>query len=407
MTDKLPKYDFKPENKKWLEDFNKTIDHQMKSTYYKKRCDETDYKGNIESFNDLNRVPYIADWEFKLTNKDHNHLLTIPSEKIHLYTISSSTTGNPSFVPRTRTDVEIFQRNFGNVTLVCSNGPVNNTFFISPSMDLILKNTTTQHNGATAQPFGPLVYKGVDDLFSGEEGYGTIEYLIKLNKINTIFRSLKERKKTPSFDKKISSFISVLKENQNNGVKIQLGGPTIPTYNFLKEIEKQGHSFDMKNQVIVTVGAGGWDGKKGDRNTDPISKESFFKLVNTIFGSNTFYDIYGTSESPVAFYGTYDSSVKDVIHSPMKHTKILVRNPDTGEIITKRNKKGIIQIMTPYGCTGSPQANILTSDIVKILETTDEGLVSKFLYVKRAKSKTEGIIDKGGCGDFIAKQMEN
>ena len=114
MSNELPIYNFEPDNEKWLNDFNNTIQHQMNSPYFKKRCNETGFNKNISSFEDLKTVPYIADWEFKLTNKEHNYLLSTPKEKVHLYTISSSTTGNPSFVPRTQSDLKIFQKNFGN-----------------------------------------------------------------------------------------------------------------------------------------------------------------------------------------------------------------------------------------------------------------------------------------------------
>jgi hypothetical protein len=405
MANKRIIYNPEPNDEKWMEDFNAAIQHCMNSSYYKKRCDESGFAGKVSSFADLKTTPYLSDWEFKLTNKEHEQLLCVPKEDIHVYTISSSTTGNPSFVPRTKSDVGIFQRNFGNVTLKAAGGKVQKTFFAAPKMDFILKHTTAAHAGAKAQSYGPLVYQGVDQLFSGEKGYGDVEYLISLNKLKTIVKTLKKRKKTPVFEKSIMSFVSYCKNNQREEIKLQFGGPTISTYSFLKEVKKKGHIFEMADKISVTVDAGGWDGKKGENKTSPISKESFSKLVESIFGTKLFFDIYGTSESPTAFYGKYDFNLKDVVHSPMQATRIIVRDQFSGKILTETNDIGLLQIMTPYGSEGSPQANILTSDLVKILEVNSEGLVTKFLYVERAKSKIENQVDKGGCGDFLSKKI--
>jgi hypothetical protein len=398
-------YDPEPTDEKWIEDFNAAIQQCMNSPYYKKRCEESGFSGKISSFAELKTVPYISDWEFKLTNKEHEQLLCVPKEDIHVYTISSSTTGNPSFVPRTKDDVEIFQKNFGNVTLKAADGKVDKTFFSTPSMNFILKHTTLDHKGKMAQPYGPLVYQGVDHFYAGENGYGDIEYLINLNKLKTIIKTIKNRKKTPVFNKNIISFIRFCKKSQNEKSKFQFGGPTISTYNFLKELLVKGFEFELSDKITVTIGAGGWDGKKGENKTDPISKESFSEALKTIFGTNTFFDIYGTSESPTAFYGKYNPKLKDTVHTPMKTTKIMVRDHYSGKILTNANDIGLLQIMTPYGSEGSPQANILTGDLVKIHETGNDGLVSSFLYVERAKSKIDNQVDKGGCGDFLSKKI--
>jgi hypothetical protein len=398
-------YDPEPTDEKWIEDFNAAIQQCMNSPYYKKRCEESGFSGKISSFAELKTVPYISDWEFKLTNKEHEQLLCVPKEDIHVYTISSSTTGNPSFVPRTKDDVEIFQKNFGNVSFKASGGKLDSTLYVMPPLEMLIKQTTINHNGTKAQLYGLLVNQGINEIYGGEKGYGEIVFLIKLSLFKTILKTAKERKKTAVFDKKISTFVDFCKKVQNTEKKIQFGGTTIPTFNFLKEINEKGLFFDLKDQTTVIVGTGGWDGKKGINKTDPIAKESFAKLVGNIFGTNAFYDIYGTSESPVFFHGQYDAKLKDTVHTPMKTTKIMIRDHYSGKILTNANDIGLLQIMTPYGSEGSPQANILTGDLVKIHETGNDGLVSSFLYVERAKSKIDNQVDKGGCGDFLSKKI--
>jgi len=381
-----------PTDEEWLTDFEVAIKHSINSALYKKRCEETGFDGTLTSYDDLSKVPYLADWEFKLSNKHHPNLISVSKQDIAMYTLSSSTSGDPSFVPRTRNDVEICQQNYLGGILGWANGQTEETAFLGPPIDILLKKAVKKHNESEAKPFVMMMFQGLKNT----SGFGSINFYYDIKKDNGHVY----------FEKNIKRFIDHMKRMEKENKNVLIVGTTIPTYDFLSTLDKENISFSGDITPTIAVGTGGWDGHKGTNKTDPISKKHFFTLANNLFGVKTFYDGYATSESPAYFHGEYHPTIEDVIHQPRRYMRIIARDLETGAVIKQKNELGLLQIMTPYGTQGSPQCNILTSDIVQVLDVDNVGLISKFIYKKRAKDKALNDVDKGGCGDFLKNHIK-
>jgi hypothetical protein len=62
--------------------------------------------------NNIQDIPYINWQHFKMSNQRYHELLRIPIEKIEYWTLSSSSTGDPSLVGRMGKDIDVFRENY-------------------------------------------------------------------------------------------------------------------------------------------------------------------------------------------------------------------------------------------------------------------------------------------------------
>ena len=84
--------------------------------FYNELCKkaEYDFDQTVKETN-LEEVPYINWQYFKESNKLFTRLLRISYSKLSHWTLSSSTSGDPSLVGRGPEDIEVFQNNYQRV----------------------------------------------------------------------------------------------------------------------------------------------------------------------------------------------------------------------------------------------------------------------------------------------------
>ncbi|MBD3196874.1 MAG: hypothetical protein GF317_17600, partial [Candidatus Lokiarchaeota archaeon] len=109
-------FDFKP--RKYPDDkFCNDLLEEIKRSYqnnefYRKLCKQFEYEiPDHLSMNDLIDIPFVLTNIYKKSGKRTMDLLKVPLENIALFSCSSSTTGNPSIIPRTVEDFDQIQYN--------------------------------------------------------------------------------------------------------------------------------------------------------------------------------------------------------------------------------------------------------------------------------------------------------
>ncbi|MFW9825001.1 MAG: hypothetical protein ACFFE4_18820, partial [Candidatus Thorarchaeota archaeon] len=110
-------FDFKPREYSDIK-FCEDLLEQIKSShnncnYYKDNlCKKFDYSIPDElSIEDLPSIPFLPTETYKMSGNRTLDLLKVPLDKVALFSCSSSTTGDPSIVPRTLEDFDQIQYN--------------------------------------------------------------------------------------------------------------------------------------------------------------------------------------------------------------------------------------------------------------------------------------------------------
>ncbi len=322
-------------------------------------ADQTIKESNLET------IPYVSWAHFKASNNQFQHYLRIPLEKLDHWTLSSSTTGDPSVVGRNADDVKVFLWNYNKVFEDFSNKKnVKKLTLFGPNP------TFLKHLPFTAfEKRGFLFFYDIIDMWKGYD----IDYLLQFRMGKSLFHLLTHFKKKAFIEingKDMEKSLQLIEKEKLPGL-VANSVPLIYT-NCIDYFEKKKHGFNMPEDFRVQTGGGGWSGTKGQvKLQHPIKKTDFYEKLTKFFNIpvSNFADCYGATETPLSVGGHWSKKYNDLVfHLPKDQGRIVLRDFDTLEPIKTTNTPGAIEMITPYGVSAYAGIAVLLDDVAEVVD---------------------------------------
>ncbi|MFX0007195.1 MAG: hypothetical protein ACFFA7_09025 [Promethearchaeota archaeon] len=350
--------------------------------YYKDNlCSKFDFKIPDElSIEDLEHIPFIPSDIYKKSGNRTLNLLKVPHENIALYSCSSSTTGDPSIVPRTLDDfdqlqynsIKVFSEFFGWREL---NIDAKRCLVFNFSPDRLFMTVMAKRS---AKGFAYIEKTRYFTACMNKpwEYYGHEEYLVKMKVLKTIWAIISTLSLKGGFILDVSKMLKMIKQVKDTGYwkdievsKIIFGGSALLMNNmFEKRLLKENIYNDLDGISFVGCGGGGWDGVKGEAKMGEVDKSRFIECYEKVFNikPKDIADIYAFTEGPTLFGGHWSEKYQDfILHCP-NTSRIIVRDLDTLDPVSK-GMEGLLEVITPYGVNGSINQAVLVDDIVELI----------------------------------------
>ncbi len=332
---------------------------------------------------DLSEIPYIPSNIYKKSNNLTITLLKVPLNKIALFSCSSSTTGDPSIVPRTVEDFDQLQYNSIKVF---------SEFFRWKDLKQNSKRCLVFNFAPNRLTFSLMVRKNLKGfpylkktryftacMNKPWEYYGHEEYLVKAKFFSTIKAILSTLSIRGAFVLDVSKMLKMINSILKTGYwkeievsKIIFGGsPLLMNNMFEKRLLKENRSYDLNGKAIVGCGGGGWDGVKGEAKMGNVDKVKFIKTFEKLFNikPNEIADIYAFTEGPTLFGGHWSEKYQDFIYHCPDTTRIIVRDQESLEPVNN-GESGLLEVITPFGVNGSVNQAVLIDDVVELISNS-------------------------------------
>ncbi len=379
-------FDFKPRNypdDKFCSDLLEQIklSYDNCNYYQDELCKNFDFtipdKLTIE---DLETIPYIPTDLYKKSENLILQFLKVPLDKIALFSCSSSTTGDPSIVPRTVEDFDQIQYNSIKVFTdffrwddYKVGSKISLIFNFSPGRLLMSfmakKNAKGFEYVKKTRYFTACMNKPW-------EFYGQEEYMVKPKFLKTIWAILSTFSIKGGFVLDVSRLLKMVEKVSKTGhwkgkeiVKILFGGsPLLMNNMFEKRLLKENVFYDLDGISFVGCGGGGWDGVKGEAKLDAVDKVRFIDNYEKVFNirRKDIGDIYAFTEGPTLFGGHWSEKYQDfLLHCP-DTARIIVRDTENLEPVSE-SMEGLLEVITPYGVNGSINQAVLVDDFVELI----------------------------------------
>lgn len=350
--------------------------------YYKDNlCNRFDFKIPDElSIDDLEKIPFIPSDIYKKSGNRILKLLKVPHENIALYSCSSSTTGDPSIVPRTLEDfdqlqynsIKVFSEFFGWRELKID---AKRCLVFNFSPDRLFMSVMAKRSAKGFEYIDKTRYFTAC-MNKPWEYYGYEEYLVKMKIFKTIWAIISTFSLKGGFVLDISRMLKMIKKVKKTGhwkdievSKIIFGGSALLMNNmFEKRLLKENIYMDLEDLSFIGCGGGGWDGVKGEAKMGAVNKRRFIEYFNQVFNVNhkNFADIYAFTEGPTLFGGHWSDKYQDfILHCP-NTSRIIVRDLDNLEPVSE-SMEGLLEVITPYGVNGTINQAVLVDDIVELI----------------------------------------
>ncbi|MFX1591349.1 MAG: hypothetical protein ACFFCL_01530 [Promethearchaeota archaeon] len=350
--------------------------------YYRDRlCKKFDFTiPDKISIDDLETIPYVPTDIYKKSGKRTVKLLKVPLDNIALFSCSSSTTGDPSIVPRTLDDfdqlhynsIKVFTEFFGWKKLKTGNKRCV-VFNFSP--DRLFMSVMAKRNAKGFEYVNKTRYYTAC-MNKPWEYYGHEEYLVKLKILKTIWAIISTFSLRGGFILDVSKMLKMIKKIKKTGYwkdievsKILFGGsPLLMNNMFENRLLKENVFYDLEGISFVGCGGGGWDGVKGEAKMGDVNKSKFIEYYEKVFNikPKDIADIYAFTEGPTLFGGHWSEKYQDfLLHCP-NTSRIIIRDLDKLEPINK-GMEGLLEVITPYGVNGSINHAVLVDDIVELI----------------------------------------
>ncbi|TFF95708.1 MAG: hypothetical protein EU547_07230 [Promethearchaeota archaeon] len=352
--------------------------------YRQKICKDFNYSVPEDlSMEDLSNIPYIPSEIYKKSGKQTLELLKVPLDDIAMFSCSSSTSGNPSIVPRTLEDFDQIQYNSIKVFTDFfhwkerggeGRGPL--VFNFSPgrflSAMMAKKNTSEFEYVKKTRYFTACMNKPW-------EFYGHEEYLVKPKILKTLKAMITTFSIKGGFVLDVSKMLNMIEEVKDDlewkGMEVSRiifgGSPLLMNNMFDNRLLEQGIHHDLDGIGFVGCGGGGWDGVKGEAKMDSVNKKDFIEKYEKVFNikSDDIADIYAFTEGPTLFGGHWSEKYQDfLLHCP-DTSRIIVRDLNKLEPVNE-GEEGLLEVITPYGVNGSINQAVLVDDIVELISKT-------------------------------------
>lgn len=316
--------------------------------------------------NTLQDIPYIPWQHFKMSNQRYHELLRIPIDQIAYWTLSSSSTGDPSLVGRVGKDVEVFRENYRiGFEEYAKMKTLKRLILFAPPL-VFLNRMPFEAMGKR----GFLFYRDITTLWDGFQ----TDFLLKFKIWKVLGYLLTHFKFKAFIEIDGRTFENALKSVEKHQTPTLMANSVPLIYvNVMDLIKKRkGTGYSMAPSFRVHTGGGGWSGVKGTVKLDkPIDKAEFFEKIGQFFNIpiTNFSDTFGATETPICCGGHWSKKHNDIIlHMDKKQARMILRNPETGERVTKTKEPGLLEVLTPYGVESYAGVAVLLDDIVEILD---------------------------------------
>ena len=332
------------------------------------------------SINDLATIPYVPTETYKKSGNRTLNISKVPLENIALFSCSSSTTGDPSIVPRTLEDFDQIQYNsikvfteffdFEKLKIGSKRGVV---FNFSP--DRLFMSLMTKRSAKGFEYVDKTRYFTAC-MNKPWEFYAHEEYLVKMKILKTLWEIISTFSVKGGFILDVSKMLKMIKKILNTGhwnnvevSKILFGGsPLLMNNMFEKRLLNEKVFYDLDGKSIVGCGGGGWDGVKGEAKMGEVDKSRFIESYEKVFNikAKDIRDIYAFTEGPTLFGGHWSEKYQDfLLHCP-NTTRIIIRDLEDMEPVND-GEEGLLEVLTPYGVNGSVNQAVLVDDIVELV----------------------------------------
>jgi hypothetical protein len=342
---------------------------------YRTICDtenvtRADLRSIVER-HDLTRIPAVQSDSFKM-RLSHGLFRRLSSpEASGSWMMSGSTSGDPSCVWRTESDVEVARQSFSRLW---ERIPTNRALYFSPTRDYFEKSSRR-----LAFDEHPINFFAVVPGQAAEAVYGDMTYMARANS------AAAEKHGSPAFDLQSDTLVEALERAEAERTPIGFSTFVLMMYPALKNLSR---TYDLGDRAFFVTGAGGWDGKKGAFVGDPLQKATYvqemsdkFNIPESAWESN-FFDGYGTTENGKAFPGRYSREFADFVYDVDDDVKVYVVDPIKGRL-AKVGERGFPRFISPYGAEGFAGVCVQHKDLVTVVSTQWDGSVARFTRVAR------------------------
>jgi len=392
----------------FIADLIQVLRKQMDSCeIYQKSCEKCgittgDELEMLVESNDWASIPAISDRMFKRSGWLYAKLKYdgVPGS----WSVSSSTSGDPSYVWRTAADEKVIVDAYMQCYRKATKPDLDVMISFAPSLGFLnhLSKRFDLKDGNVAKVQAVMATKAAQNVTSKQ-----YLDLVMLNVPKTIWQTKVKKIPRPVLEIKTKVLQSMLTRARGDDSSVCLGGSAI----FMNQAFGSSETFSTVKDAFVLSGGGGWDGTKGAVQTGKIDKAKFVETVGDKIGipaaerEQRFWDNYGITEKAFSCVGSWDVSRNDFIYNTdglYPETKVIACDLLSGELVTEG--KGVIRIISPYGNDGATTAAIEESDEITVLSANQDGSVKQFMAIKRLPmQEVDGVqaIDKFGCTGHV------
>jgi hypothetical protein len=381
------------ENCNFFKDFKTNIIRQYEDCdAYKLLCSSQNYDPikELEVEDDMEKVPFITTTLFKKSANMYTNLLTTKPENLEKWTVSSSTSGDPSIVGRTKEDILQIKK-FVKLQQKILDPSSKYTCVFFPEPEVMRKHKSIKILDKPTESYIGNFLNVFSDLFSYN---GNISFLLQPY----------EGEFSISMDK----FVEFLNEHNKKNNHISLRGSTLLLYNAIESLKGKMEPFELGDKCIVHTGGGGWDGKKGTINLGiKLERSDFVEEVSSFLGipEENFVDTYSFTENSFPINGHYSKKHKNYLFHVPSWGRVIIRDIKTLEPLHKEGERGLIQMLNAYGTSSYAGASIMVDDMAEIVseercpECGEEVMTIKIIgRVKGSEAK--------GCGATLNVKEE-
>ncbi|OOM76269.1 acyl-protein synthetase, LuxE [Clostridium puniceum] len=355
---------------------------------YKFLCDSQGFNPsiNLNSEADIEKVPFIATTLFKKSAEMFTNLLRVPLDVIDKWTLSSSTSGDPSMVGRRKCDIMKIKelddlnkktyKSFSNQACV---------FFPEPKVMREYKSKVV-YGKSTESYIGNIL--DVSDLKDNSI------FLVKPDEDNLIV----------DMDK-FKLFLETHNGLENN---ISICGSTPLLFDAINILQKTMKPLNLGKNALVNTFGGGWDGKKGTVSIGTsIKRQDFVENLSNFLGipEDNFIDSYSFTENTFSITGHYSKEYKDYLFHVPEWGRMIIRDIKTLKPLYSPGDRGFIQMLNAYGTTTFAGASVLVDDIGEIVSISECPECKTKLMTIKIIGRVRGAEAKG-CGATLNVRSE-
>lgn len=338
----------------FFKDFRSNIISQYEDCHaYKLLCSSQFYdpSKDLNMEVDMERVPFIETTLFKKSANMYTTLLRTEPKNLEKWTVSSSTSGDPSIVGRSKKDMLQIKE------------------FVQLEKERF--DTSSEYNCVFyPEPEVMRKYKSIQILDRPTESYiGNILNIFPYSENTNYLLHPYEGK----FFVDMEYFIKFLNEHNHKDDHVSLRGSTPLLYNATQQLKERMKPFKLGESAIVHTGGGGFDGKKGTINIGTkIERWRFVEEVSSFFGipEENFIDTYSFTENTFPITGHYSKEQKDYLFHIPRWGKVIIRDIKTLKPLHKQGDRGLLQMLNAYGTSSFAGASIMVDDMAEIVSET-------------------------------------
>jgi hypothetical protein len=371
-------------------DFKKNLVGQYEECQgYRLLCENQSFNpyNDLRCEEDMKRVPFIATTLFKKSNMLFMNLLRVKSDELEKWTVSSSTTGDPSIVGRVKSDISQM-RKFVELQSEIFHPKCGYDCVFYPKPEEMMKYDSQKILGKYTESY-------IGNILNIFDFSNNTTFLLKLGE--------------SGFNLDIDSFVQFIKTHDNKHDDLSLRGSTLLLYNAVEQLKNIIPPVKLGERTIVHTGGGGWDGKKGTITTDKkIERYEFVETVSQFLGipEENFIDTYSFTENSVPLTGHYSKEFRDYIFHVPDWGQIILRDIKTLEPVEQNGGRGFIQVLNAYGTNAYAGASILVDDIGEILSSESCPVCGQKCMSLRIIGRVKGSEAKG-CGATLNVRGES